>query len=532
MELVTQPRGERLLPPPPAVKAAAPAPQPSWKEPCHGGRSSPSRRNAFLSEVPLPRLGKASSGPVDASGRAAGTSAGVLGAEPPATSRGAGGAQPHAEASGGDRPQLDRPSAATAGQLALLSPPHCAQVRRAPVEDGVSQWSEGTAAGARSCLVQVTTKSDSGAQSTLELSGVQQAFPEVGDRPAVELHVATPAAAEPAPAGQGAFPWGQGVARQLGLFAQQLDDAGDVERARYARTQANRLAQCGRKAVMACVRCASEHEESAVMRCESRACGYCAQKRAARALDVGRRVALSLRSTSPGARVFVVTVTTKKPRSPTFRYTDAAYGFLSSRCPRIWAWLKRRGAIGAAGSLETGKLGMVHGHFAVVADWDDCRREALQAEFRDWWRKTTSVDPVLDGTYRVEVALAKGYTRGLPFEEAFALAVKECVAYCVGGSARPGDIERPELFRLAAWTLVALCGRRRIRTYGVFFGVDFGPEEREPGIDDDKPKPDTCVCCGGRAFVVLYLLDPGESRPPSPPAGAPELRGLSPGGGP
>ena len=351
-----------------------------------------------------------------------------------------------------------------------------------------------------------------GAQQVFRLAGVQQVIESVGDCVQPPAPVESGPDLAPVP-GQSALPWGRAVGEQLYLMAVEREAAGDERRGCYARKQAQRLCTCGMRAEVACIRCGVSARELKHVRCESRACGYCASTRADEVRDKALRVAAPLLAECVGGRVFMLTLTTRKPRPATFEYIDAAYGFISAAVSVLWRRLKRRGAIGALGGFETGEGGMVHLHLAVVAPWSDDERAKLEREVADWWCERTTKAPGMGVSERARqwLRLARGHEDGLPLAEAFALAVRECVAYCVGGSARPGECDNSTRARLGAWTLVALCGRRRLRAYGVFHGIGQN-EEREPGCDDEK-EPTTCECCGGRVFTVVRVLEDDDVWP-------------------
>ncbi|KAA0271022.1 MAG: hypothetical protein EDM79_13835 [Chloroflexi bacterium] len=229
--------------------------------------------------------------------------------------------------------------------------------------------------------------------------------------------------------------WRQEVARELGESA-------------YPGKKTLSFLNCGQELrALLCTHCG--HEEPRPLTCDLRVCPKCARKRANKLYH--RLLPVVKDANSNGYRLKLVTVT-MKPRSigeDLDRLSDAIPKFVNK-------WLRAPG-FGAVAGMEVGSHGNVHAHILYYGPY------ILQEKLRQGWRDLTQDSHIVD------IRVWKG-TRAKALREACKYAIK-------AGQGDPG---------LAAEVEIALKGKRRIRSYGIFYGLDDG---EEPVL--------TCPDCGG-----------------------------------
>lgn len=188
----------------------------------------------------------------------------------------------------------------------------------------------------------------------------------------------------------------------------------------------------------------------------------------------------------------LITLTTRRPAEVTHAYIVDSYKQLlggpgsEGLVRSVWRRrLKVEGA-GVIAGCETGHGGMVHVHLLYWGPWIEAER------LRSYWEART-------GAYIVDVKLLV-----IDRVKTLRAAVREVVQYPITmhDNKRRPDGTRPLLApQLAAWTLDAIHGQRRIRCYGVFYKLEDG----EP----DEPTN----CCPLCRDTLLLVPGKAMSRP-------------------
>lgn len=193
--------------------------------------------------------------------------------------------------------------------------------------------------------------------------------------------------------------------------------------------------------------CHCGNAERRPLSCDLRVCPICAKGQARR---VFHRYAPALRFASGhGYRLKLITLTVRKTT------VEADVARISKLIPRFVDAALRCPGFGALFALEVGPSGNVHAHGVYFGPYQD------QGALSRTWFDLTGDSPIVD------IRAWRGKRLG---------ALREALKYAI----KAGAVEPI----LAATAEVAMKGRRRVRSYGLFFGVSAG----------DPPLLECAVC--------------------------------------
>jgi len=220
-------------------------------------------------------------------------------------------------------------------------------------------------------------------------------------------------------------------------------------------------------------------------RCEVRICPTCASRYGAKVAAELKDVLAELRASRRlpvGWRLRLVTLPVRTERGNLAAAVQCALRAL----PLVWRKVLRCPKAGAVASLEAGaQHGNVHLHLLYLGPWVD------QVDLSREWKRLT-------GSSVVDVREVRDAASG----------IAEVAKYATAAHL----VKNPRGVEIAAELEAALHGRRRIRSYGVFYGrTTDAPEEDNPGTSCD-------VC--GEPLQLLSTLDlpwPPPLRARAPP---------------
>jgi len=231
--------------------------------------------------------------------------------------------------------------------------------------------------------------------------------------------------------------------------------------------EAEQMSSCGDWYMATCPECGSDVKPRQG-HCDSRICPACAAARADKIYGQLLDPVLALYRKRPrGWRMRLITLTLRKPALVGESYIRSSVrkllGHPGTQGAITTVWRSRLKVAGAGMiiGLEVAPGGMVHVHCLYLGPWVD------KGDLVSYWKAKT-------GAYIVDIKMVKP-------GESMRGAVREVTKYVTKGLAS-GEPD------LAVWALMALKGKRRIREYGTFLGLQSDP--------DAETKPLRCPCCG------------------------------------
>lgn len=226
-----------------------------------------------------------------------------------------------------------------------------------------------------------------------------------------------------------------------------------------------------------CTAC-GEKTYTAIATCDLRVCVSC-QRRQGKELAAKMRARVESLEQRKGWRLRLLTLTIRTEGQEDM---ERALDLMGRALPKFWRKVLKVDGAGAMFAMEAGELkGNIHVHGLYWGPWVD------QKELSSEWEKLTG------GSKVVHVTLARG--KG---------AVAEVCKYVCHPALR---------VEIQAHLEKALQGKRRIRTYGCFYGC-------EPTPEDERETRRTCPCCGVVGELELTattFIAPTRGRGPSPP---------------
>ena len=227
------------------------------------------------------------------------------------------------------------------------------------------------------------------------------------------------------------------------------------------------MSTCGSWFMGTCSECHSEVEPRQ-NHCDSRICPTCARRRSQRLYHAILPGIVELYKARPaGWRLRLVTLTLWRPALVTPGYIRQSYetllGVPGKQGAITTAWRSRLKVPGAGllVGAETAPGGMVHAHCLYFGPWVD------KQELSSYWRTKTGADVVDVREVKPGASLRR--------------SLQEVVKYC-------GNLMKITDTEYLVWTFEALRGKRRVREYGVFLGLQ--------KAEVDEVRPAECPICG------------------------------------